>query len=145
MKEESRLMQVTLWLSETLRDGPMTADAIKEMAIHDGYSPATLRRAREHLAVESFRRGFGRGGVWHWRLPPAIDVQDEHRRCSKKGGIDDLASIDLDEELLSWNPDEELELQDLHLDEEDLHLDEEDLAVLANIAASAPPPRRRQR
>jgi hypothetical protein len=117
MRDDSKLMKASLWLQEVLADGQKAAAEVRSAATHAGHSAATLRRARERLAVEVIRRGFGETGRWYWRLPGGgKDAQVEHLTCSETDGIgDDLAgfSFDLEEPALDTGQDFTLSAADL--------------------------------
>jgi hypothetical protein len=53
------------WLEELLGDGPMPQRQIKSLANTEGFSWATVRRAKEALGIESRKSG---RGSWMWRL-----------------------------------------------------------------------------
>jgi len=57
------------FLYATLFSGPMLAREVKALAVQEGFSRRTLRRAKEGLGVVSQRVGFGPGGFSLWRLP----------------------------------------------------------------------------
>lgn len=59
------------WLREVLDAGPVASKEVEAAAKAAGLSMRTLKRAKESIGVESFKEGFGRDAVWHWRLPDA--------------------------------------------------------------------------
>jgi hypothetical protein len=62
-------------LSRALAGGPLPATEVGRMARERGLTPKVVRAAREAMAVEIERRGFGREGRWMWSLP--IDAQPQ--------------------------------------------------------------------
>ncbi len=59
------------WLHEILAPGPLAARKVEDMAKRAGFTPRTLRRAREDIGVISRRNGPRAGGSYLWSLPPA--------------------------------------------------------------------------
>lgn len=57
------------FLYATLSSGPLRAREVLALAVQEGFSRRTLRRAKEALGVVSERIGFGPGGFSRWRLP----------------------------------------------------------------------------
>jgi len=57
------------WLTEVLKDGKIKVSEVKTLAISEGHSWRTLRRAAESLAVRKSREGFGKGSTCYWSLP----------------------------------------------------------------------------
>lgn len=58
------------FLRDALKDGPVRASEIERAATSEGYSEATLKRARKQLGVKSQRvGGTGDKGYWSWTLP----------------------------------------------------------------------------
>lgn len=83
---ESPRHSATEWLRELLAAGPVAVNDVWAAAIECGHSRATVRRARAAVGVRDFRKGFGKGGAWYWRLAdgdapkalnPAIDAHTE--------------------------------------------------------------------
>jgi hypothetical protein len=61
------------FLSRALAGDPVPATEITRMARERGLTPKVVRAAREAMAIEIERRGFGREGRSMWSLP--IDAQ----------------------------------------------------------------------
>jgi hypothetical protein len=59
------------WLANLLTDhGPTPVSAILLLGAHNGHSADSLRRARKHHKIQTFRAGGIAGrGFWLWRLP----------------------------------------------------------------------------
>jgi hypothetical protein len=55
------------WLRELLSNGPMPEQQIRSRAKQDGFSWATVRRAKKDLCAKSQKASFG--GGWIWELP----------------------------------------------------------------------------
>lgn len=66
------------WLRQQLATGPVPVADLHDRARGAGFSPRTLRRARESLAVVVQKVGMGRG--WTWGLPGA-DPLSGHLRA----------------------------------------------------------------
>jgi len=56
-------------LSTILSQGPRKAKDVKDEARKAGVSERTLHRAKVILGVKSQLFGFGKSGIWEWRLP----------------------------------------------------------------------------
>jgi hypothetical protein len=76
------------FLTEILKAGPCTPRAVWEAAQAQGFSLATLRRAKHDLHIRVLRRAEGQTPVYYWLLPgqhlpdntpPADDAPDLHR------------------------------------------------------------------
>ena len=64
------------FLRTFLADGPRPQTEIEEAAAAAGHAPATLRRAKDRLGVQAFRKGGRRDGQWLWLLPDLPDLPD---------------------------------------------------------------------
>lgn len=64
------------WLKQRLAGGPVAQQQLKTEAADKDISYMTLRRAKDHLGVESHKTGLA--GAWYWELPrrSAEGVQD---------------------------------------------------------------------
>jgi putative DNA primase/helicase len=63
------------FLTDALRDGPVSAKALKKDAGDAGISPKSLRSARETLGIKPEKTGFE--GGWVWNLPKVpSEVED---------------------------------------------------------------------
>ncbi len=60
-----------LLLMKLLAHGDLETNAIRRQAQASGIAWGSVRRASEALRIETFRRGYGRGGRWYWRLGTA--------------------------------------------------------------------------
>jgi hypothetical protein len=67
--------RATAFLQAALAAGPVPATEITRVARERGLTPKIVRAAREAMAVEIERRGFGRAGRSMWSLP--IDAQPQ--------------------------------------------------------------------
>jgi hypothetical protein len=63
------------WLLDTLKNGPVAADVVFDMASQGGFSDRTINRVKKQLGIMSERRGFGGHGKSYWRLP---DSNNDH-------------------------------------------------------------------
>jgi hypothetical protein len=58
------------FLLDLLREGrEIDARVVKAQGQRNGHADKTLERAAKRLGIVKERHGFGRGGVWTWRLP----------------------------------------------------------------------------
>ncbi len=76
------------FLRSLLEHGPVASKQIRAEAEGAGYAWRTIQRAQKALAIEAYREGFGKEGVWYWRLADAEEPKDSH------GGDLDNASGD---------------------------------------------------
>ena len=67
-KESGLVVEACSWLKEALEDGPITSRTILKMGEDNGYSEATLRRAKKRINIVVAKKGFSEGGEWLWRL-----------------------------------------------------------------------------
>ena len=75
-QEPSRLDEATDFLREVLADGPLPASKIKTLAVDEGVTERTLKRARKKLGIASKREGFGAGSSW--TLPSIVLPHSGH-------------------------------------------------------------------
>jgi hypothetical protein len=61
--------EVIIWLRQALTKGPVESSRIKVMAADAGFSPKTVRRARERLGVVATRHGRRAATRSIWALP----------------------------------------------------------------------------
>jgi hypothetical protein len=64
-KQENQFTKARLFIENTLRNGPIPAVDIMQMAEEQGISEKTLQRAKSALGVYSSKRN----GRWYWELP----------------------------------------------------------------------------
>jgi hypothetical protein len=57
------------FLTDALRNGPVSAKDLKKEAAQTGISSKSLRSAREALGIKPEKTGFGGEGGWVWNLP----------------------------------------------------------------------------
>jgi putative DNA primase/helicase len=81
-EERSAIDDAKGFLGMLLERAPMPQRQLRADADGAGHAWATVRRAAKALNVEIYREGFGKEGVWLWKLPP-IDAQKLHT-CSHK-------------------------------------------------------------
>jgi hypothetical protein len=69
-EERTEADEATDWLAGMLADGPLPKAELAAFAEHEGFSPKTLRTARErlHIVVQRDETTKGRPSLWH--LPP---------------------------------------------------------------------------
>jgi len=65
-KEPTAQADAERWLCDVLADGPVESNRIKRMALRDGYSWRTIRRAQKNLGIKPKKSGFENG--WTWTL-----------------------------------------------------------------------------
>lgn len=70
-EERTLTEEAAEWLTELLKDGPVSVNEVKLARRSTDFSEATLRVAKERLGIESARVSSGnRGaGAWSWSLP----------------------------------------------------------------------------
>lgn len=61
------------WLKITLAPGKIESSIIQSMGNAEGFTIATLRRAKSKLHIASVKDGFGEDGKWFWELPKALN------------------------------------------------------------------------
>lgn len=71
--QEKRLDAAEGWLRELLAKEEKTQKEVAEAAKQNGFTWATVRRARDRLGVESKKRGLL--SQWYWKLPKDEDAQ----------------------------------------------------------------------
>ncbi len=74
---ESQFAKARRLIESALRDGPVPAADMEQMAEEQGISPKTLHRAKSALGVISVKRG----GGWLWELP----IEAEFTECREEG------------------------------------------------------------
>ena len=72
-EEGAALREAVEFLSDELKDGPVSQRTIKADATANGISERTLRRAKSTLGVVTRKMGMKEG--WTWELPRAEDGQ----------------------------------------------------------------------
>jgi hypothetical protein len=64
----TKLVEITLWLQDALKDGPVSVPSLTAKAKQLEYGWRTVERVKEHMGVKSSKaKTFG--GVWFWSLP----------------------------------------------------------------------------
>jgi hypothetical protein len=73
------------WLRVALGDGSLPVKEITQQVEQCGLRWATIKRAQKAVGIVAYRKGFGPGAVWRWRLPvpheggdSPIDAIDAH-------------------------------------------------------------------
>jgi putative DNA primase/helicase len=66
----STLDEARAFLRSLLASGPVPAADIWSAGREAGLAERTLRRAKQRENITAFRKGYGRGGIWHWSLQP---------------------------------------------------------------------------
>jgi putative DNA primase/helicase len=64
---QPKMEKVSNWLTDILRDGPLSARKIERLADEAGYSMRTVQRAASDLGIEKDKAGFQ--GEWRWKMP----------------------------------------------------------------------------
>ncbi|MBC7945601.1 MAG: AAA family ATPase [Burkholderiales bacterium] len=95
-EERSALKDAKQFLIELLKNGALSSKVIRADANGAAHSWRTIERARVALNIQVNRAGFGKGGIWTWRLPhtppnTAIESIERHTNCAaayeKSGGL----------------------------------------------------------
>ena len=66
-EKNTTIKQVCFWLENLLRDGPMAAREVLDIARIKGISETTLRRAKRQLRVKSIKRK-QMDSSWEWEM-----------------------------------------------------------------------------
>jgi len=74
-KEPTAQAEAEAWLRDALADGPLESNRLRQMALRDGYSWTTLKRAKKSIGAVAKRDRFHEG-QWFWSLPEE-DQSDE--------------------------------------------------------------------
>ena len=72
-KEISVLEKTKKYILELLEDGDILVKEAVEKLTDEGFSPTTIRRAKEALEIESYSKGFGKSKEGYWRKPKTDD------------------------------------------------------------------------
>ena len=70
-REKVQLEAAESFLRETLSNGPMTSNGVKDKAEAAGIANKTLWRAKDTLNIKATKERGSLGGEWWWRLPAA--------------------------------------------------------------------------
>ena len=73
-KEPTAQDDAERWLSDILADGPVESNRIKRMALRDGYSWGTIRRAQKNLGIKPYKKGYQ--GEWTWEISKDAQTDD---------------------------------------------------------------------
>jgi len=73
-KEPTAQADAERWLCDVLADGPVESNRIKRMALRDGYSWGTIRRAQKSLGIKPYKNGYQ--GEWTWEISKDAQVDD---------------------------------------------------------------------
>jgi len=68
-EKRSALEEAKEFLSGRLADGSVAKRDIEQDADGADFARATIRRAKKILGVKAYREGYGKDGIWKWRLP----------------------------------------------------------------------------
>ena len=75
----SEVNDAIAWLTEVLSEKRMPSDELISLAKLEGFSVATLRRAKKRVGVAPVREGFGKDGVWWCELSNMLNnPKDAH-------------------------------------------------------------------
>jgi len=105
-EERSALNDAKDFLRDQLVNGPVASKEVKANAKQVGYGMRTVDRAKSYLRIKAVKEGFGKTGVWVWRLPdlsvPSLSAPNPDTRfgaLNEKpyvarflGGLDDLST-----------------------------------------------------
>ena len=81
-EERSGLGKAKSFLQDLLAKGPISTKEIEKDADGKGFAWGTIRRARKALRVEAVREGYGKDGVWKWRLPSKV-LKESKDACAR--------------------------------------------------------------
>jgi putative DNA primase/helicase len=96
-ENKSEKSEAIEFLKELLKAGPVAAKNVKKEAADAGFSPKSLRSAREALRIKPEKTGFESG--WVWKLPKmpseVEDARETQRAPSGSKGIFDEVGKEL--------------------------------------------------
>lgn len=98
-EEKTALDEAKDFLRDLLSDGPVEAKQVKAEARDAGIAERTLARAKQLLAVQAVKSGFGDTGRWVWCLPSVNQSGEQPKdaknplRMPKNTNIESLASL----------------------------------------------------
>ena len=80
-ENKSEKSEAIEFLKELLKAGPMAAKDVKKEATDAGFSPKSLRSAREALRIKPEKTGFE--GGWAWKLPKMPSEAEDARETQR--------------------------------------------------------------
>lgn len=98
-EERNAIDEAKDFLLSLLADGPIEAKQVKAEARDAGIAERTLARAKQLLAVQAVKSGFGDSGKWLWCLPSVNQSGKQPKdaknplRMPKNTNIESLASL----------------------------------------------------
>ena len=114
--DTSALEGAKRFLIKLLAAGPMAAKQLRKEAREAGIAPMTLRRAKDELGIEPYKRGFGGSGLWYWKLPGTDDDPDDGSKVinlSEDAHMENVSILSNDEHLSGQQPSDDDELEDI--------------------------------
>ncbi len=81
------------FLRGLLADGPVASKRIRAAAEKAGHAWRTVQRAQKAMDIEAYRDGFGKAGVWYWRLV-AGDADAKSAKETKQRHTGNVAKAD---------------------------------------------------
>lgn len=73
------------FLSDLLSKGPMLVEEIEDAVKGNGYSPATIKRAKQSFGIESYKETGSLDGKWFWKLPDKFNPGSSKRFKDAEG------------------------------------------------------------
>ena len=114
--DTSALEGAKRFLIKLLAAGPMAAKQFRKEAREAGIAPMTLRRAKDELGIEPYKRGFGGSGLWYWKLPGTDDDPEDGSKVinlSEDAHMENVSILSNDEHLSGQQPSDDDELEDI--------------------------------
>ena len=94
----------------------MAAKELKREAKDAGIAWGTVRRAKDELGIEPYKRGFGGSGLWYWKLPGTDDDPEDGSKVinlSEDAHMENVSILSNDEHLSGQQPSDDDELEDI--------------------------------
>jgi hypothetical protein len=76
-EERNALTEATGWIRDFLEAGPRQVTEVRKKARDYGVAPRTLQRAAKQAGVISWRKGFGPGSTYWWRLETELPLETD--------------------------------------------------------------------
>jgi len=114
--DTSALEGAKRFLIKLLAAGPMAAKELKREAKDAGIAWVTVRRAKDELGIEPYKRGFGGSGIWFWKLPGTDDDPEDGSKVinlSEDAHMENVSILSNDEHLSGQRTDDDEEIEEI--------------------------------
>lgn len=61
------------WLTDVLANGRINHENLTRLSQEEGFSVATMRRAKKQIGILTYREGFGEDGIYWYELPKSLN------------------------------------------------------------------------